>query len=52
MRKLGVLELDQFFPAADRGAFTVRLNSLLASPGFATWMAGDADRHRVDAAHG
>jgi hypothetical protein len=41
MRKLGVLELDQFFPAADRAAFTVRLNSLLASPGFATWMAGD-----------
>ncbi len=41
MRKLGVLELDQFFPAADRATFTVRLNSLLASPGFATWMAGD-----------
>lgn len=41
MRKLGVLELDQFFPAAERAAFTVRLNSLLASPGFATWMAGD-----------
>ena len=41
MRKLGVLELDQFFPAADRGAFAVRLNSLLASPGFATWMSGD-----------
>ena len=41
MRKLGVLELDAFFPAADRVAFAVRLNSLLASPGFATWMAGD-----------
>jgi hypothetical protein len=41
MRKLGVLELDQFFPSADRTAFAVRLNSLLASPGFATWMAGD-----------
>ena len=41
MRKLGVLELDQFFPAADRTSFAVRLNGLLASPGFATWMAGD-----------
>jgi hypothetical protein len=41
MRKLGVLELDQFFPAADRAEFVVRLNSLLASPGFATWLAGD-----------
>jgi hypothetical protein len=41
IRKLGVLELDTFFPAADRGAFAIRLNSLLASPGFAAWMAGD-----------
>ena len=41
MRKLGVLELDQFFPPADRGAFAIRLNSLLASPGFATWLHGD-----------
>ena len=42
MRKLGVLDLDTFFPPADRSAFAVRLNSLLASPGFATWLQGDA----------
>ena len=41
MRKLGVLELEQFFPAPDRAAFAVRLNALLASPGFATWLEGD-----------
>jgi hypothetical protein len=41
IRKLGVLELDQFYPAKDREAFAIRMNSLLASPGFATWMAGD-----------
>ena len=41
MRKLGVLDLEQFFPAADRAAFVVRLNALLASPGFATWMSGE-----------
>ena len=41
MRKLGVLELDQFFPPNDRAAFAVRLNNLLASPGFATWLEGD-----------
>ena len=41
MRKLGVLELDTFFPPADRGAFAIRINSLLASPGFASWMGGD-----------
>ena len=41
MRKLGVLDLDTFFPASDRGTLAVRLNSLLASPGFATWLEGD-----------
>ncbi len=41
MRKLGVLELDAFFPAADRMAFAMRLNGLLASPSFASWLTGD-----------
>ena len=41
MRKLGVLELDQFYPAKEREAFAIRMNSLLASPGFAAWMEGD-----------
>jgi hypothetical protein len=41
IRKLGVLELDQFYPAKDREAFAIRMNSLLASPGFATWLEGD-----------
>ncbi len=41
MRKLGVLELDTFFPLVERGAFAIRINSLLASPGFASWLGGD-----------
>ncbi len=41
MRKLGVLELDAFFPPTDRMAFAMRLNGLLASPSFATWLTGD-----------
>lgn len=41
LRKLGVLELDQFFPPSDRMAFALRLNGLLAAPSFATWMSGD-----------
>jgi hypothetical protein len=41
LRKLGVLDLEQVFPSADRVAFAVRLNGLLASPGFAAWMSGD-----------
>ena len=39
-RKLGVFELDQFFPQKDRMALAIRLNGLLASPSFAAWMTG------------
>ena len=41
MRKLGVLELDAFFPPNDRMAFAMKINGLLASPSFATWLTGD-----------
>ena len=40
IRKLGVFELDQFFPPKDRTAFAMRLNGLLASPSFGAWLAG------------
>ena len=40
VRKLGVFELDQFFPPKDRTAFAMRLNGLLASPSFGAWMSG------------
>ena len=40
MRKLGVIELDAFFPPADRTALVMKLNGLLASPSFAAWGAG------------
>ncbi len=39
--RLGVLEVDQFFPPKERGEFALALNSLLASPMFASWMEGD-----------
>ena len=42
VRKLGVFELDAFYPKADRTTFAMRLNGLLASPSFATWMEGPA----------
>jgi hypothetical protein len=41
MRRLGVFELDAFFPAKDRTALALRLNGLLASPSFAQWLQGD-----------
>ena len=40
IRKLGVFELDQFFPPKDRMALAIRLNGLLASPSFGAWITG------------
>ncbi len=42
IRKLGVFELDQFFPPNDRTQLAMRLNGLLASPSFGAWMNGPA----------
>lgn len=45
--KLGVMEVDNFFPPKKRNALAMRLNGLVASPGFAAWAQGeplDADR--------
>ncbi len=42
IRKLGVFELDQFFPPADRMQMAIKLNGLLASPSFAAWGDGPA----------
>ena len=41
IRKLGVFEIDQFFPPADRTALAFKLNSLVASPQFAAWGEGE-----------
>ena len=41
MRKLGVFEMDAFFPEKDRLGLAMRLNTLVASPSFAEWRAGD-----------
>ncbi len=40
--QVGVMPVDTVFPARDRMAFAMRLNNLLASPGFQAWMQGDA----------
>jgi hypothetical protein len=39
--KIGVLDLESFFPSADRFALAMQLNNLLASPGFSAWMGGE-----------
>jgi hypothetical protein len=40
--KVGVIDLETFFPAKDRFSLAMKLNNLIASPGFATWMEGDS----------
>ena len=40
MRKLGVIDLDTFYPPADRVALAMKLNGLIASPAFAAWVEG------------
>ncbi len=39
-RKLGVFDLDAFFPAEDRRALALKLNGLVASPTFSAWAGG------------
>ena len=39
--RVGVLDLDSFFPASDRMQLAMMLNNLLASPGFAVWSTGE-----------
>ena len=41
MTKVGVLELESFFPASDRFGLAMRLNNVLAAPGFAAWLEGE-----------
>lgn len=41
MRRLGVFELDAFYPEKDRTKLAMRLNGLMASPSFSEWMMGE-----------
>jgi hypothetical protein len=41
MTRVGVMELDSFFPSKDRFELAMALNNLLAAPGFSSWMEGE-----------
>jgi hypothetical protein len=41
MTKIGVLDLDAFYPAKERFSLVMALNNLLASPGFNAWLEGE-----------
>ncbi|MGQ0812193.1 MAG: ATP-binding protein [Nitrospiraceae bacterium] len=40
--KIGVMDVDSFFSSKDRFALAMKLNNLLAAPGFQAWIEGEA----------
>jgi len=41
MSRVGVLDLESFFPAKARFELAMAINNILAAPGFAAWTAGE-----------
>ena len=41
LSRIGVMDLDSFYPANDRFALAMKLNNLLAAPGFEAWIEGE-----------
>ncbi|MCW0220008.1 MAG: DUF87 domain-containing protein, partial [Prosthecobacter sp.] len=41
IRKIGVVDIETFCPESKRSALAMKLNNLIASPGFATWLEGE-----------
>jgi hypothetical protein len=39
--RIGVMDLNAFYPAKERFQLAMRLNNLLAAPGFEAWLEGD-----------
>lgn len=42
INRVGVVDLDSFMSPDERGKLAMRLNNLLASPAFASWLEGEA----------
>src|SRR5512133_3746019 len=40
--KIGVLDLESFYPSKERFGLVMALNNLIASPGFSAWLEGEA----------
>jgi len=40
--KIGVMDIESFYPPKERFGLAMRLNNLLAAPGFGVWMEGEA----------
>ncbi|MDI6615567.1 MAG: DUF87 domain-containing protein [Syntrophaceae bacterium] len=39
--RIGIMDLESFYPSKDRFALAMRLNNLLATPGFEAWLEGE-----------
>ncbi|MBN1368618.1 MAG: hypothetical protein JW954_00090 [Dehalococcoidaceae bacterium] len=42
VNKIGVIDIESFYPARDRFELALALNNLLAAPGFSSWLEGEA----------
>lgn len=42
LKRIGVLDLESFYPSKDRFTLAMQLNNLLAAPGFQLWLEGDS----------
>src|SRR6266850_3940884 len=40
LTRVGALDLESFYPAKERAQLAVKMNNLLASPGFTAWLEG------------
>ncbi len=40
--RIGVMDLESFYPSKDRFELAMQLNNLLAAPGFSLWLDGDS----------
>jgi hypothetical protein len=41
VQRIGVMDVESFYPAKDRFALATAINGLLASPGFGAWLEGE-----------
>ena len=42
MTRIGMLDVELFYPSRDRFELAMQLNNLLAAPGFSLWLEGDS----------
>jgi hypothetical protein len=41
MTRIGILDIESFYPSKDRFELAMQLNNLLAAPGFSLWLEGE-----------